>query len=267
MGGFAGIALSLAAAAAGPQAPATQVATPPALRVCADPENLPYSRADGSGFENRIAELVASDFGVPLQYAWLPDRRGFVRKTLGERKCDLIIGVPAAFERTANTRPYYRSGYVIVQRAGAEPVHSLADPRVARLRIGVPLIGNDLAASPPGAVLAQLGDTQNVRGFTIVGETPVAQREIEALDAGEIDAAVLWGPQAAYFARQARTPMEVALLEAPQDAHFRFAIAMGVRRGDTALRERLDEVLQRRREDIARILDDYGVPRIEEGKP
>src|SRR3954468_7316349 len=79
------------------------------LRVCADPDNLPYSHQDGSGFENRIARLVAHELKLPLSYEWLPDRRGFVRKTLGARLCDVIIGVPVEFERTVATQPYYRS--------------------------------------------------------------------------------------------------------------------------------------------------------------
>jgi mxaJ protein len=237
------------------------------LRVCADPDNLPYSRADGSGFENRIAELIAAELKRPLEYAWLPDRRGFVRKTLGAQLCDVIMGVPADFERTANTRPYYRSTYVLVQRAGDAPVRSLDDPHLATMRVGVQLIGNDLAASPPGALLARLGDTQNVRGFPLAGETPSAQRAVEAIARGDIDAAVLWGPQAGYFARHASVPLRIAALHAPADAHFDFAIAMGVRRGDSALREELDEIIARRRADIARILDEYGVPRVREGTP
>lgn len=238
------------------------------LRVCADPDNLPYSRADGSGFENRIAELVAADLKAPLEYEWLPDRRAFVRKTLGARKCDVIVGVPADFERTANTHPYYRSTHFIVERDGpAAPIRSLDDPRLATMRIGVQLIGNDMASSPPGAVLAHGGYTANVRGFPLAGDTPSAQRAVEALARGEIDAAVLWGPQAGYFARRAGVPLRVTPLAAPPDAHFRFAIAMGVRRGDAALRERLDDVLTRRRADIDRILADYGVPRVAEDAP
>jgi hypothetical protein len=106
-----------------------------ALRVCADPDNLPYSHQDGSGFENRIARLVADDFGAPLEYAWLPDRRGFVRKTMGAGLCDVIIGVPAGFERTMNTRPYYRSSYVLVEppALGAPPA-DFSDPRLRQWR-------------------------------------------------------------------------------------------------------------------------------------
>jgi mxaJ protein len=234
------------------------------LRVCADPDNLPYSRADGSGFENRIAQLIADDFRQPLAYEWLPDVRGFVRKTLDAGKCDLLVGVPADFERTANTHPYYRSGYVFVERASAAPpVRSFDDPRLAQMRIGVQLIGNDLAASPPGGLLAQRGYTRNVRGFPLVGERPSAQRAIDAIVRGEIDAAVLWGPQAGYFARRAAVPLRVARLPAPAEAHFDFAIAMGVRRGDGALRDKLDDLVRRRQGDIDRILADYDVPRVE----
>jgi mxaJ protein len=238
------------------------------LRVCADPDNLPYSREDGSGFENRIAELVASDMKMPLQYEWLPDRRAFVRKTLAARKCDVIVGVPADFERTANTQPYYRSTHVIVERTGpGAAIRSLDDPRLATMRIGVQLIGNDMASSPPGAVLARHGYTTNVRGFPLAGDKPSAQRAIEALAHDEIDAAVLWGPQAGYFARHAGVPLRVTPLAALPGAHLRFAIAMGVRHSDTALRDRLDEFLKRRRPDIDRILAEYAVPIVAEHTP
>ena len=237
-----------------------------ALRVCADPDNLPYSRADGSGFENRIAELVAADFGLPLEYAWLPDRRGFVRKTLGAGLCDLIVGVPAGFERTLNTRPYYRSSYVLLQRAGGEPLRDFADPRLHQWRIGVQLVGDDLATSPPGYALAQSGVTDNVVGFPIPGEQPAAARMVDALARGELDAAFVWGPQAGYFARASSAPLQLQRVDPPMKVatqRFQFAIAMGVRRGDTALRDRLDALLVRRHDDIARILADYAVPVLE----
>ena len=241
-------------------------AAPAALRVCADPDNLPYSRADGAGFENRIAQLVADDFGVPLEYAWMPDRRGFVRKTLGAGLCDLIVGVPAGFERTLNTRPYYRSSYVLLQRADQDALRSFDDPRLHRWRIGVQLIGDDLAASPPGYALVASGVTDNVVGFPIVGAQPAAARMVDALARGELDAAFVWGPQAGYFARASAAPLRLQRIAPPgQEAtqRFEFAIAMGVRRGDQALRERLDALLLRRHADIARILADYAVPVVE----
>jgi mxaJ protein len=240
------------------------------LRVCADPDNMPYSREDGSGFENRIAELLAQDMHVPLRYAWLPDRRGFVRKTLGAQLCDVIIGVPVGFERTGVTQPYYRSRYAIVQRADAAPVTSLDDPRLAGMRIGVQLIGNDAAASPPAMVLARRGIVRGIEGFPLAGETPAAQRAVEAIARGDIDAAILWGPQAGWYASQAAVPMQVTVLQAPPDAGdqpFEFAIGMGVRRPDKALRARLDDFIRRRQPDIDRILAAYAVPRADGGRP
>jgi mxaJ protein len=242
-----------------------------ALRVCADPDNLPYSRADGTGFENRIAQLVADDFGMPLEYAWLPDIRGFVRKTMGAGLCDLIIGVPVGFERTLNTRSYYRSSYVLVEPTGdRSPPAGFDDPRLRQWRIGVQLIGDDGATSPPGHALARVGATSNVVGYPIGGDTPAAARIVHAVDRGELDAGFVWGPQAGYYARQASRPLAVHYVPPPaslQHQSFSFAIAMGVRRGDRALRERLDDFITRRQPDIDRILASYGVPRVEEKAP
>ena len=252
-------------------AAATVQAQPQALRVCADPDNLPYSHQDGSGFENRIAQLVASDFGLPLEYAWLPDRRGFVRKTLGAGLCDLVLGVPVEFERTANTRPYYRSFYVLVEGAGdAAPPRSFADPRLRQWRVGVQLVGDDFAATPPGHALVQAGAVDNVVGFPIPGEQPAAQRIVQALARGELDAAFVWGPQAGYYALRSARPLQLHYVAPPAGLHeqpFAFDIAMGVRRGDKALRERLDDFIVRRQADIDRILADYGVPRLEAALP
>jgi mxaJ protein len=242
-----------------------------ALRVCADPDNLPYSHRDGSGFENRIAQLVASDFGLPLAYAWLADRRGFVRKTLGAGLCDLVVGVPANFDRTLNTRAYYRSSYVLVEpRAHPTPPASFGDPRLRHWRLGVQLVGDELATTPPGHALALSGAIDNVVGYPVPGEQPAAARIVQALARGELDAAFVWGPQAGYYALQASVPLRLHYVPPPaalKDQPFVFAIAMGVRRGDRALRDRLDDFIARRQADIDRILADYGVPRPPEATP
>ena len=233
------------------------------LRVCADPDNLPYSRQDLSGFENRIAAIVAGELQAKLEYDWLPQRRGWVRKTMGAGHCDVFIGVPAGFERTLTTRPYYRSSYVFAWRRGDDAPRSFDDPRIAQRKVGVQLVGNDLAATPPGYALARAGAISNVVGYTVYGEGPAAQRMVASLAKGDIDTALLWGPQAGYFASHAARPIALAIAEPPPGlkAPFDFAIAMGVERGNIALRDELDGVLQRRRADIDAVLAEYAVPR------
>jgi len=233
------------------------------LRVCADPDNLPYSRQDLSGFENRIAAIVADELHATLQYDWLPQRRGYVRKTLGAGLCEIFIGMPAGVEPVLTTRPYYRSSYVFAWRRGDEAPHSFTDPQIAVRRIGVQLVGNDLAATPPGYALARAGAVANVVGYTVYGDGPAAQRMIAALAGGAIDAALLWGPQAGYFARHAARPIALAVARPPAGLRlpFDFGIAMGVARGNRALRDELDGVLQRRRADIDAVLREYAVPR------
>jgi mxaJ protein len=234
------------------------------LRVCADPDNLPLSHADGSGFENRIAQLVAGEMGAELRYEWLPFIRGFVRKTMGAGLCDVFIGVPAQFERVMTTKPYYRSAFVFVEGRRALGIERFDDPRLAGLRVGVQLIGNDLAATPPGHALTLAGLVDNVRGFAVMGEEPAAQRMVRALAAGQLDAALIWGPQAGYFARQAGAALELRPARVPpglEGQPFEFDIAMGVKRGDNALRDELDAIIEKRRADIDAILAAYGVPR------
>jgi mxaJ protein len=234
------------------------------LRVCADPDNLPISHADGSGFENRIAELVAAELGAELRYEFLKQVRGYVRKSMGEGLCDVFIGVPKDLERVMTTRPYYRSSYVFVDGARAKGLHTFDDPRLQHLRIGVQLVGNDLAATPPGHALARYGQFDNVRGFTVFGEGSVAQRMVGAVERGDLDTALVWGPGAGHLAAHSARALEVRVAEAPpglDGAPFEFDIAMGVRRGDKALRDELDAVIERRRGDIDAILAAYAVPR------
>jgi len=233
------------------------------LRVCAEPDNLPYSRRDESGFENRIAQLVAGDMGATLRYFWQEQRLGFVRKTMGAGLCDVFIGVPAGFERVLRTRPYYRSTYVAVRRAADPPFAGFDTAQVRQRRLGVQLIGNDLAASPPGHALVLAGAVDNVTGFLVYGDGPAGQRMVEAVATGAIDVAFVWGPQAGYFARRGKVPLAVQPIEPPAGLPdpFTYAIAMGVPRHAVALRDRLDEILQRRKPDIDAILAEYDVPR------
>ncbi|MFL6664663.1 MAG: quinoprotein dehydrogenase-associated putative ABC transporter substrate-binding protein [Rhizobacter sp.] len=256
------------AAAAAPEALPAQASPaaslPATLRVCADPDNLPYSRADESGFENRIARLIAEDLHIGLTYDWQPQIRGVVRKTINADRCDVLIGVPVGFDPVLTTRPYYRSAYVFVNRADAAArLESFDDPRLPTLAIGVQLIGDDLAATPPGHALARHGAVARVVGYPVYGEGPAAARATADLASGKLDAAVLWGPQAGYFAMRSAVPLRLVEARPPPDVAlpFEFAIAMGVRKGNQALRAALDGVIERRGAEIAAILDGYGVPR------
>jgi mxaJ protein len=237
---------------------------PRVVRFCVDPDNLPYSNEDGTGFEVRIARIVAAEMRAEARFVWFPLRRFFVRKTLGEGLCDVIPGVPAGFERVLSTRAYYRSTYAFVTRH-AGPA-SFDDPRLAQARIGVQLVGNDLAATPPGHALTTHGVIDNVRGYAVYGDGPAAQRMVDAIASGELDAALIWGPQAGYYATHASVPLEVHATRAPgwlQGVPFEYSIAMGVRHGNKALRDELDRALSRRREDIRAVLAEYGVPMVE----
>jgi mxaJ protein len=236
------------------------------LRVCADPDNLPYSHDDRSGFENRIAAIVAEELGATLTYTWYPQRRGFMRNTLNAGVCDVVMGVPSGLDLALTTAPYYRSPYVFVYRADTRaPYRSFDDPRLKTARIGVQLIGDDLAATPPGHALASRGIVKNVSGFPVYGERPQAELMIEALARGDLDVALIWGPQAAYYAR--RQALALALTPVPPSVTglsgvpFEFSMSMAVRKSDAALRTELDSVIERRGADIDRVLREYGVPR------
>lgn len=239
------------------------------LRVCADPNNLPFSNEGGEGFENRIAELVARELGAELRYTWWAQRRGFIRNTLRAGECDLVIGVPTSYELTLPTRPYYRSTYVFVYRKDAGmDVRSFDDPALRELRIGVQLIGDDYSNTPPAHALSKRGIVENVRGYSVYGDyaepNPPA-RILDALAAGEIEVAIVWGPLAGYYARRQPVPLEIVPVSPQVDLPFLpfiFDISMGVSRGDTLLRDELERVLERRSAGIDSILREYGVPRV-----
>jgi mxaJ protein len=243
---------------------------PRVLRICADPNNLPFSNRAGEGFENRIAELLAADRRAGLDYTWWPQRRGFVRNTLNAGVCDVIMGVPAALELTSTTRPYYRSSYVFVSRRDRRlNLHSFDDPRLRELRVGVQMIGDDFANSPPAHALSNRGIVRNIVGYPVYGDysrpTPLSTI-VTAVDRGEVDAAVVWGPAAGYFARMAAHRLELNPVMPRVDSPslpFVFEIAMGLRRGDTRLHDEVDDFILRRRADIDAILTEYGVPRVE----
>jgi mxaJ protein len=260
-------ALALATLVIATAAPVQAGEEPTILRVCADPNNLPFSNEREEGFENRIVRLIAAELGADVQYTWWAQRRGFIRNTLNAGACDVVAGVPADYELTLTTRPYYRSSYVAVSQRDLDLV-SFDDPALRRLRIGVQMIGDDFANTPPAHALGRRGIVENVVGYLVYGnyaEANPSARVVRAVASGEIDLALVWGPLAGYFAALENPPLAVTPLPASADdgLPMEFAIAMGVRRQDRALRDRLDAILGLRQSDIDRILAEYHVPRVD----
>ncbi len=236
----------------------------PPLRVCADPNNLPFSNQQGEGLENRLASLIAAELNTTVSYVWWAQRRGFIRNTLAAGQCDVVMGVPSSLPSVLTTRPYYRSRYVFVTRANRNlAIRSFDDPRLRELRIGVQVVG-DGANTPPMDALARRGIVKNLVGYTVFGDyaqpNPPA-RIVEAVGKGEVDIAVVWGPLAGFFASKSPAPLQLTPIEHDTTLPLEFSISIGVRKNDHALRSTLDGVLVRRRAAIDMILDQYHVPR------
>jgi quinoprotein dehydrogenase-associated probable ABC transporter substrate-binding protein len=237
------------------------------LRVCADPNNLPYSNQRLEGFENKLVGLVAADLEATVKYAWVRQRRGFIRRTLKADACDVVTAIPTAMEGVLATRPYYRSTYVFVYRTTDNlKLRSFDDPLLRQLRIGLHAIGDDGANPPPVHALARRGIVKNVSGFTMWDVDSVLNpqgRIIDAVANGDIDVAIVWGPFGGYFSRRQKADLSVVPVSPaaePSGMPFAFDISMGVRQTDAALRAELDGILARRHQDIRKILDEYGIP-------
>jgi mxaJ protein len=262
-------AVLLAMAALQPYA--SMASEPDDLRVCADPNNLPFSNRAGEGFENKLAEMAAQKLGKSVVYTWWAQRRGFIRHTLKAGDCDLVMGVPAQYDPVETTRPYYRSTYVFIsQTARHLQLNAIDDPQLRSLAIGVHLIGDDGNNTPPAHALGQQGIIDNVRGFMIYGdyrEPAPPARLIEAVEHGEIDVAAAWGPLAGYAAKQSKVPLTITPIAAGErfaPQQFQFEIAMGVRKGEHALRDRLNDYISQHRDEIIALLQSYGVPLVEQ---
>jgi mxaJ protein len=242
------------------------------LTACADPNNLPFSNQAQQGFENKLAEMIASDLHAKLNYVWWAQRRGYVRNTLNERKCDFWPGIGSNVEMVATTRPYYRSTYMFVSRA-SENLNGLTldDPRLRKLKIGVQMVGNDATNTPPAHALASRGIIANVRGYMLYGDysKPNPPAEIvRAVERGDVDVALVWGPLAGYFAAQSPVPLRLEPVTpwmADMQWPMQFDISVGVQKDDTKLLKQIDQVLARRTGDIRKLMKAYHVPLVETG--
>ena len=239
------------------------------FRVCADPANMPFSNRAGRGFENRIAELFAERLGKPLRYTWFPMATGFIRKTLRESRCDVVIGYAQGHELVLNTNHYYTSAYVFVTRADGPlaDVTSFEDPRLQGRRLGV------IAGSPPASHLARVGLITQAKGYQLMvdrrHDDPAAEM-LADLRSGEIAGGFLWGPIGGWLAETAEgialtaTPM----LEERAPPRLFYRITMGVRAGETEWKRELNALIRRTQDEIDAILRDYGVPLVDEfGRP
>ena len=267
-GQFLAAALLLAVAASGDALAATAEAVDhSSLRVCADPSNLPFSNQAGEGFENKIAELLAGELGVPVRYTWFPQATGFVRNTLMARKCDLVVGISLGFELLQNTNPYYRSSYALVYRSDrGTSISSLQDPSLKDMRIGV------IAGTPPATLLARYGLMGRVRPYQLVADTRFNQpgkQMVEDISAGAVDIGILWGPIAGYYAKRQKTPLSVVpLTSRPGETKLDYRITMGIRFNEPDWKHRINGLIEEKQDAINAILLDYGVPLLDaKGNP
>ncbi len=233
------------------------------LRVCADPANLPFSNRAGEGFENKIAELLAAELGVPVRYTWYPQATGFVRQTLMARKCDVVIGISLGFELLQNTNPYYRSSYALVYRADSGlSATSLDDPGLKAVRLGV------VAGTPPSSLMAKHGLLGRVRPYQLVADTRFdhpAKQMIDDVAAGEVDVGVLWGPIAGYYAKQHNPKLSVVPLETRAgEVRMDYRITMGIRFNEPNWKHELNDLIKTKQPEINAILSDYGVPLLDD---
>ncbi|WP_181707573.1 substrate-binding domain-containing protein [Chthonobacter rhizosphaerae] len=243
---------------------AVELVDPDTLRVCSDPASLPFSNDKFEGFENKIAELLAQKLGKGISYSWFPMATGFVRKTLGEHRCDVIIGYAQGDELVQNTNAYYRTSYALVVKPGTglDDLETLADPRLKDKRIGL------VAGTPPGTNVAANGLMGRVKPYPLMVDTRythVPDMMMKDLQTGVIDVAILWGPIAGYFAKQQDPPLKVIpLVKEQEGSRMVYRITMGVRASDQNWKRDLNRLIRENQGEINKILADYGVPLLNE---
>jgi mxaJ protein len=229
------------------------------LKVCADPDNLPFSNRAAQGFDNKVAELLGSDLKRDVRFVWQRAGRGFVRENLNKGVCDVLVGVPEHFPPVLTTASYYSSSFVFVTRKDVSGITSFDDPRLKKMKIGVQVLEDDYA--PPARALSRRGLTPNIVGFESTGDE--AGDIIDAVARKKVDVAVVWGPLAGYFASKQKVALQLNPATPaidPPALPFRFAIAVGVRKSDSQLRDELQKALGREHAQIDRILRAYSVP-------
>jgi quinoprotein dehydrogenase-associated probable ABC transporter substrate-binding protein len=241
-----------------------ELVDPKVLRVCADPRNLPFSNEKGEGFENKLGELLAEKLQKKLDYMYFPQATGFVRMTLAAHRCDVIMGFPQGDDLVQGTNPYYRTAYALVARQGSglDDVATLEDERLKGKHIGI------VAGTPPATNMAVNGLMANAKPYPLMIDTRFdssAAAMIKDLTSGEIDAGVLWGPMAGYYAKQASPPLHVTpLVKETTGPRLAYRIGMGVRPADQNWKRQLNRLIQENQPAINKILLDFGVPLLDD---
>jgi quinoprotein dehydrogenase-associated probable ABC transporter substrate-binding protein len=241
-----------------------ELVDPKVLRVCADPRNLPFSNERGEGFENKLSEFFAEKLQKKLDYIYFPQAAGFVRMTLAAHRCDVIMGSPQGDDLVQGTNPYYRTAYALVakQGGGLDDVATLGDDRLKGKHIGV------VAGTPPATNMTVYGLMANARSYPLMVDTRIdssAEAMINDLTSGKIDAAILWGPMAGFYARKASPPLHVTpLVKETTGPRLAYRIGMGVRQADQNWKRLLNRLIQENQTAINKILLDFGVPLLDE---
>lgn len=241
-----------------------ELVDPKVLRVCVDPRDLPFSNEAGQGFENKLAELFAQKLGKALAYTYYPSATGFMRNTLNAHRCDVVMGMPQGDDVAQGTNPYYRTAYALVakQGSGLETVETLEDPRLKDKRIGI------VAGTPPATNLAINALLPNIKSYPLVVDTRYdapAAAMMGDLEQDRIDVAVLWGPIAGYFAKQSKLAMKLTpLVKETAGPRLIYRIGMGVRHSDQQWKRLLNKLIAENQGEIERILNDYGIPLLDE---
>ena len=240
-------------------------ATLPPLKVCSDANDLPFSNERQQGFENALAKMVAADLHRDIEFVWLSEEAPYAQKKLGPEACDVTMATAGPTKLRVPTIPYYRSTYVFVSRRDRHiQIATLDDKRLTSYRIGAQIIGDDDEASPPAEQLAKLGLANNIVAYSVFGYPlgrNTSEEMVSAVARGDLDVAVVWGPAAGYFARTSPVPLEIRrIVPVAAGLPMAFDISIGVRRGDEALRQQLNELIVRRQKEIQAIIESYGVP-------
>jgi quinoprotein dehydrogenase-associated probable ABC transporter substrate-binding protein len=241
-----------------------ELVDPKVLRVCADPRNMPFSNEKGEGFENKLAEFLAQKLSKKLDYAFYPQATGFVRMTLSAHRCDVIMGFPQGDDLVQGTNPYYRTAYALIAKPGSglEDVATLEDERLKGKHIGI------VAGTPPATNMALAGLMGSAKPYPLMIDTRVdssAEAMINDLESGAIDAGVLWGPMAGFYAKHQNPPLHITpLVKETSGPKLVYRIGMGVRPADQNWKRQLNRLIQDNQGEINKILLDYGVPLLDE---